>query len=286
MEPIVLGPGAGEVVTDEESSHVVIKAGLDAVAVTESRYAAGESGPGPHVHHEHVDAFYVLDGQLVFETGPEPRTRVVAAPGTFVLVPPEVVHTFRNEGPGDARFLNVHAPSRDFHRQLRGEDVDFDTDDPPPDGGRPASEVVVNARGEGRVSRLGDSAFAIRAGSEDAGARLAAIELDVAPGFPGPVPHRHRAMYDSFYVLEGTLRVRAGDGHVDAPPGAYVLVPPGNVHTFSNPGDAPVRVLNLMMPAGLERYLEEVAAAMRPGEAPDPARMAEIASRYDFEPAA
>jgi mannose-6-phosphate isomerase-like protein (cupin superfamily) len=127
-EPIVLRPGEGEVVSDDPESTVVIKSGRDELAVTESRYAAGESGPGPHVHHEHSDAFYVLDGELVFEVG-EDRERVVAPAGSFVLVPPEVAHTFRNEGPAEARFLNFHAPGKDFDRRLRGEDVDFDAQD-------------------------------------------------------------------------------------------------------------------------------------------------------------
>jgi len=139
--------GEGEVVADDRRSKVVIKVGVAELALTESVYATGESGPDAHVHHEHSDAFYVLDGQLVFEVGPSSE-RVVAGPGMFVLVPPNVVHTFRNEGPGDARFLNIHAPSKDFHRQLRGEDVDFDTSDPPEDGGRPAAEVVIRAASE------------------------------------------------------------------------------------------------------------------------------------------
>jgi hypothetical protein len=58
------------------------------------------------------------------------------------------------------------------------------------------------------------------------------------------------------------------------------------VHTFWNPGDSPVRLLNLMAPGGFEQYLKEVAEAAAPGAAPDPALMAEIASKYDFEPAA
>ena len=140
----------GEVVRDGERSRVVIKAGMDEIALTDSTYAPGESGPGPHIHHEHTDSFYVLEGRLVFEVGPGAAERLVATAGMFVLVPPLVVHTFRNEGPGHARFLNIHAPSREFHRQLRGEDVDFDTADPPEDGGRPASEVVVRAATRGR----------------------------------------------------------------------------------------------------------------------------------------
>jgi hypothetical protein len=60
---------------------------------------------------------------------------------------------------------------------------------------------------------------------------------------------------------------------------------PGAVHTFSNPGDEPVRFLNVMAPGGLERYLKEVAASMPADGPPDPAAMARIASRYDFEAA-
>jgi mannose-6-phosphate isomerase-like protein (cupin superfamily) len=86
-------------------------------------------------------------------------------------------------------------------------------------------------------------------------------------------------MVDSFYVLEGTLTVDLGDRRVEAGPGSYALVPPGNVHTFSNPGDEPVRILNVMAPGGLERYLKEVAAM---GGPPDPELLARIASRYDF----
>jgi mannose-6-phosphate isomerase-like protein (cupin superfamily) len=86
-------------------------------------------------------------------------------------------------------------------------------------------------------------------------------------------------MVDSFYVREGTLTLRLDGDSVEAGPGTYALVPPGNPHTFSNPGDEPVSVLNLMAPAGFERYLREAAALQGPIDA---ARMAEIASKYDF----
>jgi mannose-6-phosphate isomerase-like protein (cupin superfamily) len=35
----------------------------------------------------------------------------VAGPGTFVLVPPEVAHTFANRGDVSVRMLNIHAPA-------------------------------------------------------------------------------------------------------------------------------------------------------------------------------
>ena len=42
-----------------------------ALDATWSRYDAGERGPDPHVHHEHVDAFYVVEGELEFLVGSE-----------------------------------------------------------------------------------------------------------------------------------------------------------------------------------------------------------------------
>ena len=62
----------------------------------------------PHVHDDEDDAFYILEGEMTFVLGAE---RVTAPPGTFVLVPPGVLHGFRNEGDGPVRMLNVHAPA-------------------------------------------------------------------------------------------------------------------------------------------------------------------------------
>jgi mannose-6-phosphate isomerase-like protein (cupin superfamily) len=157
----------------------------------------------------------------------------------------------------------------------------FDSYDPPADGGRSVEDVVIAAAGAGERLALGDSAAVIKVGAEGADGMLAVLETTVAPGFPGPVPHRHRQMLDSFWLLEGTLTLRLGERTVEAGPGSYAVAPPGAVHAFSNPGEAPVRMLNVMAPAGLEGYLRETTAAATT----DPAEMARIAARYDFEPA-
>ena len=103
----------------------------------------GEEGPGPHVHKEHLDAFFVLTGQLNFGIGPDVK-RMTAGPGTFIAAPPDVVHTFLNDGPGPATFLNFHAPSGGFASFLRDPDFVWDSFDAPADGGRPLSEAVVD----------------------------------------------------------------------------------------------------------------------------------------------
>jgi mannose-6-phosphate isomerase-like protein (cupin superfamily) len=68
----------------------------------------GADGPPGHTHTDEDDSFYLLDGELTFTVEGE---ELVAGPGTFVLVPPGVHHTFANRGDVVARFVNVHAPA-------------------------------------------------------------------------------------------------------------------------------------------------------------------------------
>ena len=84
-----------------------------------------------------------------------------------------------------------------------------------------------------------------------------------------------------FYVLEGTLTLRLGDETVTAGPGTFACVPPGVVHTFSNPGGEPVRFLNFNTPSGWERYMRDLAEAARSGPL-TPEAIGRVAARYDF----
>ena len=42
---------------------------------------------------------------------------------------------------------------------------------------------------------------------------------------------------------------------VSAPPGTFVLIPPGVEHGFRNDGEVPVRMLNVHAPAGFDRRI-------------------------------
>ena len=65
-------------------------------------------GPPLHVHAGEDDAFYILEGDVVMIVEDE---EIVVGPGTFVLVPPGVHHTFANRTESVARIVNVHAPA-------------------------------------------------------------------------------------------------------------------------------------------------------------------------------
>ena len=124
MKATVNGPGEGERLEEEHRS-LLVKGLSSELDFLEYDVGQGYEGPGPHYHERHADSFYVLEGELEFTVDGE---KVRAGPGTFVLVPPRVVHSFTNPGPGGARFLNVHAPETGFvallRARARGEEVD------------------------------------------------------------------------------------------------------------------------------------------------------------------
>jgi len=284
---VLRAPGEGETISDRAERNVRILLDHELADVTWTRYEPGERGPDPHIHEQHADAWYVLEGELTFGVGPGGEELHQAPAGTHVLVPAGVIHTFRNDSSETARFLNIHAPSMGFAESLRasrdGREFHWDTFDPPEDGSRSTAAVVVRRPGEGEAILGGAVLF--KAQVSDGDGTFSLSEIALPPGYPGPVLHRHEHTLDSFYVLEGTLTIQLGeDEEIEAGPGSYGAMPPGSVHSFANRSDGMMRALNLMAPGGFEQYLKEFAAAAAAGKAPDPALMAEIASRYDFVP--
>lgn len=122
----------------------------------------------------------------------------------------------------------------------------------------------------------------IKATSEETSGSFFLSENTIEPGFPGPPLHRHEQLHDMFYVLDGALEMRLGGDTLTVESGAFVCVPPGVAHTFSNPSDSPVRFLNFSTPAGWEHYMRDLAAAAAAGPL-TPERIGPIASRYDFK---
>ncbi len=141
---------------------------------------------------------------------------------------------------------------------------------------------MFHAPGEGKRHDAGSAQIIIKATGADTAGSFFLSESTLAPGFPGPPPHRHRELHDMFYVLEGTLTLRLGDESVEAAAGSFVCVPPGVIHTFRNASDREVRFLNFNTPAGWENYMRDLAEAARSG-ALTPELIGRVASRYDFE---
>lgn len=78
--------------------------------------------------------------------------------------------------------------------------------------------------------------------------------IEIAPGRELE-PHVHADEDDAFYIVDGEMTFVFGDRAVPAPPGTFVLVPPGVEHGFRNDCGRPVRMLNLHAPAGFDRRI-------------------------------
>jgi mannose-6-phosphate isomerase-like protein (cupin superfamily) len=78
--------------------------------------------------------------------------------------------------------------------------------------------------------------------------------IEIAPGRELE-PHVHADEDDAFYIVEGEMTFSFGDESATAPPGTFVLVPPGVEHGFRNDHPAPVRMLNIHAPAGFDRRI-------------------------------
>jgi mannose-6-phosphate isomerase-like protein (cupin superfamily) len=106
----VLGPGEGKVIPLPGATMVFKalsgRASGDYI-VGEFTADGGFPGPRPHVHRTHEELFYVLEGEFDFFLG----DRVLRlGPGSFVNVPPGVVHDFRNPAALPARWLGIASP--------------------------------------------------------------------------------------------------------------------------------------------------------------------------------
>jgi quercetin dioxygenase-like cupin family protein len=244
----LVGVEEGETITALERREVVIIAERRDITITWSRYGAGERGPDLHVHREHTDAFYVLEGELTFAVGPAAE-RITVTAGGFVAVPPNVAHSFLNASTADSSWLNLHTPDKGFAGYLRaardGTDAVFDSFDPPADGGLPAAGVIVTGPGAGERRESGNRVVLLKGVVPDL--RFAEWTLD-GP-FDGPDRH-HDGHVDSCYVLEGELDVTVDGSVHTVGPGTLASIPRGVRHTFAHAGAGKARVLHFRAPDG------------------------------------
>jgi quercetin dioxygenase-like cupin family protein len=109
----------GEVL-ERRGRRATVLVAREELVVFEYDMEARTAGASPHIHREHVDAFYVLEGELELMVAGE---TVHAHPGDLVHAPPSVVHAFKNSSDGRLRFINMHTPGMRFDEYIRKMDA-------------------------------------------------------------------------------------------------------------------------------------------------------------------
>ena len=105
------------------------------------------------------------------------------------------------------------------------------------------------------------------------------VEHPLEPGAFAP-PHTHSREDEFSYVLEGTVGVKLGDQEFLVTQGSYIVKPRGIPHAFWNPGPEPARLLEIIAPAGFERYFMQMAALVSKNAPPDEEAIAKLANEY------
>jgi quercetin dioxygenase-like cupin family protein len=118
-------------------------------------------------------------------------------------------------------------------------------------------------------------------GSQSAGG-FSLVEHPMSPRALGAPLHRHAREDEYSYVLEGRVGALLGEAVLEAGPGDLIFKPRAQWHTFWNAGDAPARILEIISPAGFERYFAELVA-LGGSRAASPQALQELGARYSLE---
>src|SRR5882724_5233126 len=95
--------------------------------------------------------------------------------------------------------------------------------------------------------------------AETAGGGFSLVEHPMGPRALAAPLHRHAREDEYSYVLTGRMGALLGDEVLEAGPGDLVFKPRDQWHTFWNAGDEPCRILEIIAPAGFERFFRELA---------------------------
>jgi mannose-6-phosphate isomerase-like protein (cupin superfamily) len=135
---------------------------------------------------------------------------------------------------------------------------------------------------QGSAGFLGSIGVRFMIDGADSGGGFSLVEHPMSPRALGAPLHRHSREDEYSFVTEGRVGALLGEDVVEAGPGTLIFKPRHQWHTFWNAGDEPARLLEIIAPAGFERYFAElVALGGSRVAAPDALRG--LAQRYGLE---
>jgi mannose-6-phosphate isomerase-like protein (cupin superfamily) len=112
--PLLVSATEGRPIQGPTGRPMIVKldgdATLGAYSLIEYEHAEGAPGPPAHVHHEHEEAFRVIDGELTLDVD---GTSYTVGPGGYAVVPRGAVHRPRNAGTVPVHFFFITSPAMD-----------------------------------------------------------------------------------------------------------------------------------------------------------------------------
>jgi quercetin dioxygenase-like cupin family protein len=138
---------------------------------------------------------------------------------------------------------------------------------------------MVTAPGDGDVLQFSPSELLVWKGTLATTGSFDQFELTAQPGHAGAPEHVHAAVEECFYVLAGAFRFKVADSVVVAEPGAFLFVPRGTPHTWTNATDVASTMLLTFVPGGMKAFFDEAAPLMH-AEPVDAGALAAVNARH------
>jgi quercetin dioxygenase-like cupin family protein len=124
-------------------------------------------------------------------------------------------------------------------------------------------EAKVVRPNEARTIQLYETAFRWGIGADETDGAVSMLEVTIPPKTLIK-PHVHTAEDEFSLILEGPIGVRTADDIVEeVPTGSWLIKPRSVPHAMWNVGDGPARVLEVVVPGGLERYFAEIEPVLK-----------------------
>jgi quercetin dioxygenase-like cupin family protein len=135
---------------------------------------------------------------------------------------------------------------------------------------------------DGKAGFLGSIGVRFMIDGDEAAERFSLVEHPMSPHALAAPLHRHNREDEYSYVIEGRLGALLGEEVVIGGPGDLIFKPRNQWHTFWNAGDEPARILEIISPAGFERFFAELVELGGVTSAA-PEQLGALCARYELE---
>ena len=144
--------------------------------------------------------------------------------------------------------------------------------------------ILTNSEGERYDLKFGTAIMKVTA--VQTGGTWSMVDFTASPGVQTML-HRHPKTDETFFVLEGDLRMYIDGKMSTLHHGDMAYVPKMTPHAFANLSDQPVRFLGTFTPSGFEKFFAlaaEAGKAHTPGTPEYAAAMQKVHQQVDYEP--
>ena len=140
----------------------------------------------------------------------------------------------------------------------------------------------VLGAGDGLAGFLGSMGVRFVIDSAESGGAFSLVEHPMSARALGAPLHRHTHEDEYSFIVRGRVGALLGDQVVTGGPGDLIFKPRNQWHTFWNAGDEPARILEIISPAGFERYFTELVELGGSRKA-SPQDLRSLGERYGLE---